>query len=159
MADFAGILGRLVEHNVEFVVVGGYAAIAHGSAMMTQDVDICLHFSADNLIRLHAALEALHPVHRMTPRRIPLTLTADTCAGLQNLYLDTDLGQLDCLSSIKGVGDYPVVLAQSIEVPLALGSCRILSLDALIEAKSAMGRERDKEVVLQLRALRDRKSS
>ncbi len=159
MADFAGILGRLVDHNVEFAVVGGYAAIAHGSAMMTQDVDICLHFSVDNLIRLQAALEALHPVHRMTPRRIPLTLTADTCAGLQNLYLDTDLGQLDCLSSIKGVGDYPVVFAQSIEVPLARGSCRVLSLDALIEAKSAMGRERDKEVVLQLRALRDRKSS
>jgi hypothetical protein len=157
--DFADILGRLLKHKVEFVVVGGYAAIAHGSTMMTQDVDVCLRFSVENLMRLQTALADLHPVHRMTPKRIPLVITAETCGSLHNLYLDTDLGSLDCLSLIKGVGDYQAVRAQSIEVALPLGLCRILSLDALIEAKSAMGRERDKEVVIQLRALRDKMSS
>ena len=158
MPELANIIRHLIKHDIKFVLVGGYAAIAHGSTMMTQDVDICLDFSTENLLILQSALADLHPVHRMTPQRKPLTLTPDNCQSIQNLYLDTDLGQLDCLSSIKGVGDYLAVLAASIPISLPAGMCRILSLDALIQAKSAMGRARDQEVVIQLRALREQSS-
>jgi hypothetical protein len=56
------------------------------------------------------------------------------------------------------VGDYQHVLAQSVPVELAGGVCRILSIDALIRAKEAMGRQRDREAALQLRAIRERLS-
>jgi hypothetical protein len=76
----------------------------------------------------------------MTPRRLPLRLTPETCRGLKNLCLDTDLGQLDCLGAIQGVGDFEHVKEHSVEIHLAAGVCRILSLDALIQSKEAMRR-------------------
>jgi len=157
MGNFENLLTRLIEHQVEFVLVGGFAATAYGSTLLTQDVDICMRFSVENSMRLHAALTDLHPVHRMTPQRLPLRLTPETCKGLKNLYLDTDLGQLDCLGAIQGVGDFEQVKEQSIEVHLPAGVCRVLNLDALIRSKEAMGRSRDKESLLQLRAIRQRR--
>lgn len=110
-------------------------------------------------MRLQEAIADLHPVHRMSPARPPLRLTPDTCAGLRNVYVDTDWGQLDCLGEVLGVGSYEEVLAQSVEVPLPAGPCRILGIDALIKAKEAMKRPRDREAVLQLRAIRQRRPS
>jgi hypothetical protein len=156
MANFENLLARLIEHRVEFVLVGGFAATAYGSTLLTQDVDVCLRFSPDNLMCLQEALADVHPVHRMTPQRLPLRLTPETCRDLKNLYLDTDLGQLDCLGTIQGVGDFEHVKERSIEVHLAVGVCRILSLEALIQSKEAMGRPRDRESVLQLKAIRAR---
>jgi len=155
MSDLEGLLSRLIVGRVDFVVVGGFAAVAHGSTLMTRDVDICCGFSVENLMLLQQAVADLHPVHRMTPKRLPLALTPDSCGQLQNLYLHTDLGQLDCLSCVSGVGDFEAVKAKSIAVSLPKGPCRILSLDALIQAKEAMGRERDKEVILHLKAIRE----
>ena len=154
--DMDLLLGRLVEHDVEFVIVGGFAAVAYGVTLVTQDIDICSRFSVDNLMRLQDALKDLSPVHRMTPKRLPLNLTPDRCEKLTNLYLSTDWGQLDCLGEIKGVGDFEAVLAQSEEIDLDFGSCRIVTIDALIEAKRVMDRPRDREAVLQLTAIRER---
>ena len=156
MPDFESLLTRLVEHRVDFVIVGGFAAVAHGSSLLTQDVDICCRFSTDNLMRLQDALADLHPVHRMTSKRLPLRLTPQTCEGMKNLYLDTDLGQLDCLGTITGLGDFEQAKAHSVEISLPVGPCRVLSLDALIAAKAAMGRPRDLEVVTQLKAIKAR---
>lgn len=156
LPDFEGLLERLIRHRVEFVVIGGFAAVAHGVTLLTQDIDICCRFAADNLLRLQGALADLEPLHRMPPARPPLRLTRDTATEFHNLYLETSLGQLDCLGDVLGVGDYERVLAESVSVPLPAGPCRILSIDALIRAKEAMGRERDRQAVLQLRAIRER---
>jgi hypothetical protein len=156
MANFENLLARLIEHQVQFVLVGGFAATAYGSTMLTQDVDVCMRFSPDNLMRLQEALADLHPVHRMTPRRLPLRLAPETCRDLKNLYLDTDFGQLDGLGIIQGVGDFEQVREHSVEVNLPAGICRVLTIDALIRSKEAMGRPRDRESVLQLKAIRHR---
>jgi len=137
-------------------VVGGFAAIAHGVTLLTQDIDVCCPFTAENLMRLQATLADLHPVHRMPPERPPLRLTPETATEFRNLYLETDWGQLDCLGEILGVGDYDRVLAQSLEIQLAGGPCRILSIEALVQAKQAMGRDKDRETILQLRAIQER---
>lgn len=157
MRDIEGIIGRLVQARVDFVIVGGFAAMVHGSSLLTMDIDICCDFSPENLLRLQNAVADLHPVHRMTPKRIPLVLTPDTCRGLKNLYLDTDFGQLDCLGSVLGVGGYATVKRQSVEIRLSSGACRVLSLATLIRAKEAMGRPRDKAAVVQLQAIAEKK--
>lgn len=150
------LLKRLIEHKIEFVIVGGYAGVAYGVTLVTQDIDICCRFSVDNLMRLQKALKELHPVHRMTPKRLPLKLTRETCKSMRNLYLSTDWGQLDCLGRILGLGDFEEVLAQSEEIELDFGPCRIVTIDALIKAKRAMNRPRDREAVLQLTAIKER---
>ncbi|MBT4821022.1 MAG: nucleotidyltransferase [Lentisphaerae bacterium] len=150
------LLRKLVQADVDFVIVGGYAAVFHGSTMVTQDLHICCDFSTANLTRLGEALRDLQPVHRMTPQRIPLEVTPTFCRGLRNLYLSTSCGQIDCLSEVKGLGDFSEVSAVSQPAKLPWGTCRVLSLEALIKAKRAMGRPRDQEAVLQLESIRER---
>lgn len=156
MKNLTDILSILARHNVDFVVVGGYAVAAYGSSFVTQDVDICCDFSAENLMRIQRALGEMHPVHRMTPKRLPLILTPQNCEGLKNLYLDTDIGQVDCLGAVLGVGGFEDVKKRSVSIQIDDFSCRVIRLDALIEAKKAMGRPRDLAAVQELEAIRER---
>ena len=141
--------------GVKFVLVGGFAGVVHGCTYVTQDIDICCNFSADNLLALQKALKELHPVHRMTPQRPKLKMTAESCTQFKNLYLDTDIGQVDCLASIQGLGDYEDVKNLSEIRDLGGGlRIRVLTIDSLIKARKAMNRPRDKEAVLQLEAIK-----
>src|SRR5579862_5881005 len=84
MQNLADLTRRLIEARVEFVLVGGFAALSHGVMRSTRDVDICCRFSAANLMRIQKAFADLHPVH--FPRTdLPLQLTPEICAQLKNL--------------------------------------------------------------------------
>jgi hypothetical protein len=157
--NLSALLERLVVAGVEFVVVGGYAAVAHGVTLVTQDVDICCPFDAENLFKIQGALADVHPKHRMTPQKLPLELTVELCSRLRNLYLETDLGSLDCLSEVAGIGSFENVLqgSQALEAPF--GPFRVLCIDTLIRAKEAMNRPHDKITVTQLRAIKERKEA
>ncbi len=155
MEGLSAIIGRLVSGGVEFVVVGGYAAVAYGASLMTRDVDVCCPFTPENLGRLVAALAGLHARHRLTPQRLPFDSSGNALIGLRNLYLETDLGILDCLSEVAGVGGFDEVARSSVEVQLPAGKCRVLGLEALISAKQAMGRPHDLITVVQLLAIRE----
>lgn len=152
--DDKALLRRLMEQNVEFVVIGGVCGVLHGVALVTMDLDICCRFSRDNLRRIETAVRDLRPRHRLTANRLPLELTDELCDRLKNLYLTTDLGALDCLGEVSGLGDYEQVLRQSVTHQMSFGQLRILSLDALIQAKEAVGREKDLYAARMLRALR-----
>jgi hypothetical protein len=153
--DFESLLKQLSRGRVLYVVVGGFAAMAHGISLLTQDVDICCPFTSGNLLRLQDSLTRMHPVHRMTPGKVPLVLTKENARTLKNLYLETTLGQIDCISEVAGVGGWKEVLKKSIRVKLSWGHCRILNIDGLIESKLAMNRPRDREAVKQLRAIKE----
>jgi hypothetical protein len=157
MAQLNKLVERLISRRVEFVLVGGFAAVAHGVSLMTQDIDVCCRFSPENLRAIEGALADLHPVHRMSPQKLPLILTDELCASVKNLYLDTDWGPLDCLSSVLGIGDFEDVKRRSIEAGITAGICRVLDIDALIEAKSATNRTHDRLTILQLKAIKERK--
>ena len=155
MQNLSELTRRLVEAQVEFVLVGGFAAVAHGVTLVTRYVDICCRFSEANLMRIQTAFADLHPVHRSRPD-LPLALTPEQCANLKNLYLKTDLGIVDCLSEVLGVGDFESVLRHSVELVMPFGNCRILDLDALICAKEAMNRDHDRFTARQLREIKRR---
>ncbi len=158
MQNLSELTRRLVEAQVEFVLIGGFAAVAHGATLVTRDVDVCCRFSEANLKRIQTALSDLHPVHRSRPD-LPLNLTPDQCSRLKNLYLKTDLGAMDCLGEVLGIGDFDAVLRQSIEVELPFGRFRLLDIDGLIRAKEAMNRDHDRITVRQLQEIKKRKSS
>ena len=92
----------------------------------------------------------------MSPKQPPLSEDPQTLATFKNLYLRTDLGQLDVLSAIDNVGPYEQVRLQSVRVELKDLAFRVLTLDALIRAKEAMTRTKDRLAVAELRALRER---
>jgi len=150
------IVLRLREHDVEFVLCGGFGVVAQGASLVTRDVDVACRMEPENLLRLFEAFAELRPVHRMTPQRLAFTREQAEKGGLKNLYLTTDWGQLDCLGEIRGVGDYAACLARSEPIDLDGTVIRVLTLDALIDAKRAMGRPRDLHAVLELEAIRER---
>jgi hypothetical protein len=148
------MLERLVKNGVEFVIVGGFAGVVHGCTYVTQDIDICCDFSHANLLLLQKAISDLNPVHRMMPNRKKLKLSDKTCEQFKNLYLDTENGQLDCLSFIDGLGDYSRVKQESELVEVEDMKIRVLRLDALIKSKRALNRPRDKAAILQLESIK-----
>lgn len=158
MQNLSELTKRLILGQVEFVLVGGFAAVAHGVMLVTRDVDICCRFSEENLMRIQKAFADLHPVHRSRPD-LSLNLTPEQCSSLKNLYLKTDLGVVDCLSEVLGVGGFEEVAKQSIEVELPSGICRVLSIDALIRAKEAMNRDHDRITVNHLKKIKNEQSN
>ena len=115
---------------MECVLIGGFAAIAHGSSLQTRDVDVCIRLSEVNLMRIQAEFADLHPAHRARPD-IPLGLTPELCARLKNMYLKTGLGIVDGLGEVKGVGDYEEEFRHSIALDFHFGTCRLLNPDKL----------------------------
>jgi hypothetical protein len=155
MEGFEDTLQRLIEHRVEFVVIGGYAAVIHGAIDVTKDLDICCRFSEENLLRLQEALDPLHPKFRMVLQDRPLDLRTKTQVPWRNLYLDTDNGVLDCLGEVLAVGDFDAVHAGSELVETSFGNFRVLDVPTLLRAKEAVGRPHDLRTAVQLRCVLD----
>lgn len=150
------LLRLLLDAGVEFVVIGGVAAVAYGSATFTQDVDITASFSEDNLSRLMAALAPYHPRFALAVPKRPVTETPAELSAYRNLYLLTDLGRLDILAEVPPVGPYAEVAARAVAMEVFGRQCRIISLDDLIAVKRHLGRDKDRLVERELLALRAR---
>jgi predicted nucleotidyltransferase len=153
MMNFSDILKRFNEFKVKYVLIGGGAAIAHGSAYVTADADICYARDEENLQRLAAALQPLHPKLRGAPEGLPFKLDASTLNVGLNFTLTTDLGDLDLLGEVAGLGTYEAVSQSSDEVNSYGVQCRVLSLEGLIKAKRAAGRPKDQLILPELEAL------
>ena len=152
----------LVAAQVRFVVIGGVAAALQGSERLTLDLDICYDPAADNRERLAERLRRWNAHLRGVERGLPFTLDARTLRDVPVLTLTTDLGDLDVMDRVAGVGDYRAVRRASVEVDVDGLRFRALSLEGLIAAKRATGRPRDREqlpeltALLELRKKRDR---
>ncbi len=151
--SFFTLLELLTQHDVGFVIIGGFAGVVHGCTYVTQDVDVCCEFSVPNLLKLAQALKGVHPVHRMTPARLKLELGRTNAGQFKDLYLDTDIGQLDCLSYVEGVGDYPAVLKKSRLITVEGIKMRVLNLEAFIDSKKALNRPKDRLMIEQARKI------
>lgn len=157
MQQLDKILERLVECKVEFVLVGGLAAMVHSAPVMTEDVDICLSFTRENLDRLVEAVRDLHPRHRLTAQRLPFEINDRNWSAFKNIYLTLDWGILDCLGEVLGIGPFVKVMEESELLPFDFGNCRVLSIGGLIRAKEAVGRPHDMKTVGYLRAILEKR--
>jgi hypothetical protein len=150
------LLTRLKASGLEFVLVGGVCVVYHGAPLATFDLDICCPFGEANVRRIETAVADLHPVHRLAPNKLPLAATRSSFGELKNLYLQTDLGKLDCIGEVSGIGTFEAVLRRSVEANFSYGTFRFLNLEALIASKRAAGREHDLVAVRQLLAIEER---
>lgn len=154
MIDYAALLHALHDHGARFIIVGGAAATAHGSARLTQDLDIVYDRSRENLARLVAALAPHQPYLRGAPADLPFRLDAETLRNGLNFTLTSKLGDVDLLGEITGGGGYRELEPHTIQIELFGVRCLCLSLDKLIEVKRAAGRPKDLEAVAELIAIR-----
>jgi hypothetical protein len=152
MAELDAIISKRIGAGVECVLIGGYAAISHGVSHVTQLVEVCAPLDFENLKRIARALEGTNPRHRDKIREIPFELERHR-SGLNNLCLMTDLGPVDFLGVIPGVGDFAFAKAHSLTAHLAAGDMRVLDRPTLIQSKEHAGRPRDLLVVGQLRSI------
>jgi len=104
MTDFETLLRSLSDGRVDFVIVGGLAAVAHGSARLTQDVDIVYSRTPENVRRLVAALASHSPYLRGAPRGLPFRWDEATLHRGLNFALTTTVGDIDLLGEIAGGG-------------------------------------------------------
>jgi predicted nucleotidyltransferase len=157
MANLGNLLKYLLENKLDFVLIGGFAGVLHGSSSVTKDVDICALLSTEQIDKLRQILRPLNPKHRMTPQKLSFMTNPIGNQVLNNLYLDTDLGQLDILTEVKGVGGFEEIATRSVTVEVFGYPCKIMSMDDLIASKKAMGRDKDKIVLRELEIIRKRK--
>ncbi len=145
----------LVDSGVEFVIIGGVAATLHGSARVTYDLDICYSRRSANLVRLAKALEPFHPRPRGFPAGLPFFWDSGTLRNSTILTLQTDIGELDLLSEVSGLGGFDEVDRRSIFVSAFGREFRVLDLDGLIDSKRAAAREKDISALPELESLRE----
>ncbi len=152
-ANFVQLLPLLCRFEVRFILIGGGAAIVHGLARTTYDVDVVYDRAADNLEKLAAAAEELSVYPRGAPAGLPFYFDLRTLRAGLNFTLTTTLGDLDLLAEVPGNGTWQTLQEHSEIIQIYGCDIPVVSLRKLIELKVAAGRPKDFEVVAQLRAL------
>jgi hypothetical protein len=153
MTELNQLLQKLCDADIDFVIVGGFAAMLHGSSMLTRDLDVCALLTDTSIAKLRETFRDLHPVHRMTPQRLSFLDTPDPGVPLKNVYLQTDLGPLDVLGSITGIDNFSVLRKNAVPFDLFGRQVFVISIEDLITAKEALGRSKDLLVAQELRAV------
>ncbi len=141
--DLTKLLRELLNGEVEFILVGGLAAVAQGAPVTTFDVDIVHRRSEPNVERLLKVLGRLHAyVREPANRRLPPSREA--LLGPGHNLLVTDLGPLDCLGVIERGLDHEQLLERSIEVDFEGQALRVVNLSTLAELKDEWTDEESK---------------
>lgn len=145
-AELEQLLATLTAAGVEFILVGGAAALIQGAPITTQDLDIVHRRDPDNVARLLATLEQLDASMLDLARR-KLPPTAEGLRGRGQTLMNTRLGRLDALGSLHDGRGYEELIEHTDIVDLDGAELRVLDLETLIEIKSSTGRAKDRLVV------------
>lgn len=157
------LIATLVDHGVDFVIVGGYAVAAHGFARATKDIDICPDPSDDNLQRLAAALIELEATPIGLDELEGEFDLAPDFEGLKmggNWTLMTKHGRLDVMQAFsfegagEGEGNFRDLAAHTVERTFLSHRVRFCGYNDLLRMKRAAGRAQDKVDIKSLEAAR-----
>lgn len=155
MNEFEQHLRLLGEYRVECVIVGGVAATIHGASQLTYDLDICYNRDLANLTRVAQALRSVNAQLRGAPADLPFILDEETLRRGLNFTFLTDIGSLDLLGEVSGVGSYQEAKENSDIREFFGNEFPVLSLLKLIAAKRAAGRTKDLLTLPELEAIHE----
>lgn len=150
---FNAAVQALKNADVDFIVVGGWSAVIHGSAHLTKDLDVFVSRTPENLRRIVSALAPHHPRPRDLPVGLPFIWDQATVGNSSVLTLITDLGAIDLLAEVRGLGSFEEVKAESVVVEAFGQTVRTLDLKSLIRSKRAAGRAKDLSILPELESL------
>jgi predicted nucleotidyltransferase len=148
------ILRRLVERGVDFVVIGGVAAVLHGSARNTFDLDICFATDRANLLALGDVLTALRARLKGVDDDVPFVPDERTLRQVELLTLVTSLGELDVLSRPPGAPRFQELRRNADRYDLGGFNVLVASIEDLIAMKEAAGRPKDLVDIEELEAIK-----
>jgi predicted nucleotidyltransferase len=150
--DIGELLRRLSGVGVEFIVVGGAAAVLHGAPVTTEDLDIVHRRSPENVSRLKALLDELDArVRELANRRLPPQESA--LLGEGHVLLSTRLGPLDCLGTLIDGRGFEELVSHSESIKDEGVEFLVVDLPTLIELKTKTGRAKDRLMLPVLIAL------
>jgi predicted nucleotidyltransferase len=153
IATLEDVIRLMQQHEVRCTVIGGWAAILHGSARSTSDVDLVYARDPDNVKRLVVALASKQPYLRGAPPGLPFRWDERTILAGLNFTLTTTVGDLDLLGEVSGGGGYEQLLPFTQELSVFGITCRVVTLERLIQLKRAAGRPKDLEAIAELQAI------
>ena len=153
MIEFDQAVQTLCDSAVDFVIVGGFAAILHGSARITYDLDVFFSRARSNLTKIKLALAPFHPRPRGFPPELPFVWDEATLRNSSVLTLDTDLGEIDFLAEVAGVGPYDEIKKEARLVEVFARQVLVIDIRSLVRAKRAAGREKDLSLIPELESL------
>lgn len=148
------LLRVLAAHGVDFVVVGGIAMIFHGSARLTQDLDICFASDQANLDALGAALVELGARLRGVADDVPFVPDGEALRRLSIVTLDTAEGPIDLLREPSDAPPYDALRRRADRMETDGIAILVASLDDLQAMKRASGRLKDKLDLEEIEAIR-----
>lgn len=152
--DFVRVFQALTSEPIEFIVIGGIAAIAHGLGRSTYDVDVVYNRTPENFRLLTKALKPFRPYLRGNiPADLPFEFDERTLRNGLNFTLLTPIGGIDLLGEVAG-NFYQDLLPFSQRMRGYGREFLAVNLDKLIELKRAAGRTKDNETIAELEALR-----
>lgn len=151
---YEDIIVALVTDGIRFVVIGGVAATIQGSARFTNDIDFCYDTSPENVERFAARLSHWNAYLRGVERGLPFVMDARAFRITPVMTLTTDVGDIDVMDIVPGVGRYEDAIRKSDKIAIGRVEFLSLTLDALIASKRAVRRPRDVEHLIELEALR-----
>ncbi len=158
MAELTTLLERLSAAGVEFVLVGGLAAVVQGAPLTTFDLDIVHRRTEENVDRLIAFLTSIGARYRNRPD-LPVAPKRSALVGPGHSLFMTDLGPLDALGPIEGGAGYDQLLPDTLLVPVAGRTVRVLSLSKIVSLKRASNDPKDKLRLAVLEAVLQRKGA
>jgi predicted nucleotidyltransferase len=148
-------LQALAKENVKFVLIGEMAIRSHGSSYLTQDLDICFSRNSENLKNLVKVLAPFKPRPRNFPDKLFFVWDVATLNQGTNFTFTTEIGDIDLLAEVSGIGIYEDALAESVIMNLHGYEINVLSIEGLIKAKNAAGRKKDLDILPELEAMKE----
>jgi hypothetical protein len=149
----------LADAGIDFVLIGGLAGIAHGSAYPTYDLDVMYSRSRPNLDRLAGVLRELGATLRGAPPDLPFLLDADTLEEGGNFTFETRYGAIDILACPEGAPKYEDVKKAADAIDFGGRRVLVASLNHLIVMKDAADRPKDRLMATEYRTLADERRS
>jgi hypothetical protein len=151
------IVATLAAHRVRYVMIGGLAAVLHGSPTVTADADICPDRSPSNLQRLVAALEEMHARIRTAdePDGLELPFDAAFLSRMKMVDLTTDFGDFDLSFEPAGFTGYDDLVERAVDVPIGGSAAKVAALSDVIHSKEVANRDKDRATLPILYALQD----
>lgn len=151
--DARRVLRELVARGVDFVLIGGIAAVLHGSARTTLDLDLCVATDETNLDALGHVLQDLNARLRGVADEVPFVRDARTLRSIEVLTLRTDAGDVDVLARPDGSPPYEKLRSNADRIDLGGFAILVAAIPDLIAMKTAAGREKDLADIAELRAI------
>lgn len=153
MVKVEGLISALYHNKVNFVIIGGQAAVYQGSVYVTADIDICYAREKENLENIVKALKPFHPYLRGAEKGLPFIFDSLTLKKGLNFTFATDIGDIDILGEVAGLGSYADILKYSEILEIYNISCKVLTLEGLIKTKKASRRPKDLMHLKELEAI------